>query len=76
MKEFVGLVAKTYSYWKDNNDEDKNPKGTKKCIIKRKLKFEDYKNCLEAAQTENKINHLEKNEIDVNSLKEFIKIIN
>ena len=29
--------------------------------IKRKLKFEDYKNCSEAAQIENKINHLEKN---------------
>ena len=60
MKEFVGLRAKTYSYLKDNNDEDKKAKGTKKCVIKRKLKFEDYKNCLEAAQIENKINHLEK----------------
>ena len=29
--------------------------------IKRKLKFEDYKNCSEAAQIENKINYLEKN---------------
>ena len=29
--------------------------------IKRKLKFEDYKNCSEAVQIENKINHLEKN---------------
>ena len=38
--------------------------------IKRKLKFEDYKNCLGAAQIENKINHLEKNKIDVDSLKE------
>ena len=27
----------------------KKAKGTKKCIIKRKLKFQDYKNCLEAA---------------------------
>ena len=27
---------------------------------KRKLKFKDYKNYLEAAQIENKINHLEK----------------
>ena len=26
MKEFVGLKAKTYSYLKDNNDEDKKPK--------------------------------------------------
>ena len=44
---------------------------------KRKVKFKDYKNCLEAAQTENKINHLEKHKIDVDSLKEgqkeFIK---
>ena len=50
MKEFVGLRAKIYSYLKDNNDEDKKAKGIKKCVIKRKLKFEDYKNCLEAAQ--------------------------
>ena len=45
--------------------------------MKRKLKFQDYKNCLEAAQTENKIIHLEKNKIDVDSLeedkKEFIR---
>ena len=74
MKEFVGLRAKAYSYLKDNNDEDKKAKGTIKCVIKRKLKFQDYKNCLKAAQVENKINHLEKNKIDVDSLKEFIKI--
>ena len=41
--------------------------------MKRKLKFQDYKNCLEAAQTENKISHLQKTIIDVDSLKEFIK---
>ena len=35
---------------KDNNDEDKKAKATKKLIIKRKLKFQGYKNCLEAAQ--------------------------
>ena len=70
MKEFVRLTAKTYSYLKDNNDEDKKAKGTKKCVIKRKLKFEDYKNCLEAAQIENKISCLEKHKIDVDSLKE------
>ena len=70
MDKFAGLRAKTHIYLKDNNDEDKNTEGTKKCVIKRKLKFEDYKNCLEALQIENKINHLEKNKIDVNSLKE------
>ena len=63
IKEFVGLRAKTYSYLKDNNDEDKKAKGTKKCVIKRKLKFQDYKNCLEAAQIENKIIHEEKTKL-------------
>ena len=70
MKEFVGLRAKTYSYLKDNNDENKKAKGTKRCVRKRKLKFEGYKNCLEGVQIENKINHLEKNKIDADSLKE------
>ena len=53
--------------------EDKTAKGTKKCVIKRKLKFENYKNCLEATQLENKINHLEKNQIDIDSIKKIIK---
>ena len=43
----------------------KKAKGTKKCVIKRKLKFQDYKNCLEAAQIENEINHLGKNNFDL-----------
>ena len=49
MKEFVELRAKTYSYLKDNDDEYKRAKGTKKCVIKRTLKFQVYKNCLKAA---------------------------
>ena len=36
----------------------KKAKGTKKFVRKRKLKFEDYKYCLEATQLENKINQL------------------
>ena len=60
MTKFVGLRAKTYSYLIDDGSEDKKPKGTKKCIIKRKLKFENCKNCLEATQVENKINYIEK----------------
>ena len=35
----------------------------KKCIIKRKLKFENYKACLKATQLENKVNYLEKKEL-------------
>ena len=30
--EFVGLRAKTYSYFKDNNDEDKKEKSTQKNV--------------------------------------------
>ena len=73
MKEFVGLRAKTYSYLKENNDEDEKAKGTRKCVIKIKLKFQDYKNCLKAAQIERKINYLRKKKIDVDSLKKIKK---
>ena len=42
MTKFVGLRAKNYSYLIDGGSEDKKKaKGTKKCIIKRKLKFEN-----------------------------------
>ena len=37
--------------------------------VNRKNKFKDSKNCLEATQLENKINHPGKNEIDKDSLK-------
>ena len=48
MTKFVGLRAKTYSYLIDDDREDEKAKGTKKYIIKRKPKFENYKSCLEA----------------------------
>ena len=44
--EFVTLRPKTYSYLTDDGKKDKKAKGTKKCIIKRMIKFDDYKNCL------------------------------
>ena len=43
-----------------------------KSVIKRKLKFENYKNCLEATQLENKINYIEKIKIDTYNLKKTI----
>ena len=61
MKKFAGLRAKTYSYIIVDGRQDKKAKVTKKCVIKRKLKFKSYKSCLEATQLENKINYLEKN---------------
>ena len=44
--EFDALRPKTYSYLTDDCKEDKKAKGTKKCVIKRMIKFNDYKNCL------------------------------
>ena len=41
MKIFFGSRAKTYSYLLDNGSEDTKAKDTKKCVIKRKLKFEN-----------------------------------
>ena len=44
---------------------------------KKKFKFEDYKNCLETTQLENKIIHINNNKTDVKSLiehpKKFLK---
>ena len=74
LREFVGLRAKTYSYLSEKHDEDKKVKGTKKCVIKRKLKFKDHNNCLRTSQIQNIINYLKKKEIDVDCLKkEFIQ---
>ena len=50
----------------------KKVKDTKKCDIKRKNIFENYKNCLEATQLDNKMKYLEKNEINIDSLKKII----
>ena len=57
MKEFYALRPKTYAYLIDgyNDDDDdydknkiinKKAKGTKKCVIKRKVIFENYTDCL------------------------------
>ena len=61
--EFVGLREKTYSYLTDASSEYKREKGTKKCVIKRTLKLENYKNCSETTQLENKVNSVGKTEI-------------
>ena len=46
MKKFVGIRAKTYAYLMDDDSEHKKAKGTKKCVIKRRLMFENYTDCL------------------------------
>ena len=44
--EFVTLRPKTYSFLTDNGKEDKKAGGTKKCVIKEMITFNDYKKCL------------------------------
>ena len=44
--EFIALRPKTYSYLTDNDKIDKKVKGTKKCVIKKMIKIDDYKKCL------------------------------
>ena len=44
--ELVTLRPKTYSFLTDDGKEGKKAKGTKKCIIKKMIKFNDYKKCL------------------------------
>ena len=42
MKEYIGFRAEIYSYLIDDGSENKKAKSTKKCVIKRKLKLQDY----------------------------------
>ena len=46
MTEFSALRPKTYSYLMYDGGSDKKTKGTKKCFIKGRLKFNYYKDCL------------------------------
>ena len=46
MKEFGALRAKTYAYLMDDDSEMKKAKGTKKCIIKRRIMIENCKDSL------------------------------
>ena len=46
MTKSVALRTKTYSYLMDDGGSDKKARGTKKCVITQRLKFNDYKDCL------------------------------
>ena len=46
MKEFVALRAKTYACKQICEIEGKRCKGVKKCVVKKTIKFDDYKECL------------------------------
>ena len=46
IKEVVALRPKTWAYLMDDGSDKKKAKGTKECIIKCELMFENYKDCL------------------------------
>ena len=46
MAEVVALRPKICAYLMDDGSNHKKAKGTKKCVIKQKLMFENYKDCL------------------------------
>ena len=48
----------------------KRAKGTKKCVIKRELKFKNYEDCNKANQLNNTVKYLEKNGVNTYVLKE------
>ena len=52
MIEFAGLIPQIYTSLTDDNDEKEAQKCViKQCVIKRKLKFQDYKNLSENKST-------------------------
>ena len=50
MEEFVTLRPEMYSY-RTSEKESKKCKGIKKCVVRKTITFEDYKNCLFSGET-------------------------
>ena len=50
MTKFVTLRPKIYAY-KTGSAESKKCKGTKKCVVKKRIRFDDYKACLFSGET-------------------------
>ena len=46
MKEFCALRAKTYAYLTEDDSEKNKAKGVQRCVIKRRLMFENYTDSL------------------------------
>ena len=44
--EFVAFRPKAYAYLTDDGSDHKKSKGTKRCVIKQKIMFQNYKDCL------------------------------
>ena len=54
MREFIGLIAKLYSYKMYKGDEAKKCKGVKSSVAHNEITFKDYKDCLFGKLTDGK----------------------
>ena len=50
ISEFVALRPKMYAYEKLDGGVDKKCKGTKKCVVKKRITFDDYKKVYETGE--------------------------
>ena len=57
MTEFVALRPKMYAYKKFDGKVEKRCKGTKKCVVKKRISFDDFKNCYETGRVQYRIQH-------------------
>ena len=74
MTECFARRPKRHSYITDDDNNIKTAKGTKKCAIKRILKFNDYKDCLFKYKTILKSQQRFKNEAHCKYAEEINKI--
>ena len=51
IKEVVAIRPKAYAYLLDDVNDHKKAKGTKKCVMRQKLMFQNFKNCLFNSKT-------------------------
>ena len=58
MNNICQIKTKNLQLLNRDGGEDKKAKGKKNCVMKRKLKFEYCKNCIEAIQLDNEIDYL------------------
>ena len=74
INEFVALRPKAYLYLTDDDKNVKKAKGTKNCVIKRILKFDDYNDCLFQNEIITKLQQRFKNEAHCVHAEEVNKI--
>lgn len=74
MIKFLVQRSKAYSYLTEDSGKENKAKETKRCVMKRKLRFEHYKRYLYTASLQNEINYLQENGKDATTLKTTSKI--